>query len=213
MNESEPQIQSRCCDEYDEYRRRQWAFRHSRRTFLQATVGLLATGAAMPHLLLQSALADGLSQGSTAPTLVIIQLAGGNDGLNTIVPYGADLYYRARPVIGVPARSVIPIDKIIGFNPNLKPLSSLFTHGKLAIIQGVGYPNPDRSHFRSTQIWETGDPVGQTTTGWLGRYLDTTPSTSSNPLRAIALGPMVPMTLVTNRTPVPSIENINSFRF
>lgn len=143
----------------------------------------------------------------------MIQLAGGNDGLNTIVSYASDLYYRDRPTIGVPAKSVLPIDHTVGFNPNLKSLKSLYDQGKVAVIQGAGYPNPDRSHFRSTEIWESADPVGMTTTGWLGRYLDTSLSQDANPLKALALGPLLPLTLQSQHTPVPSIESVDTFRF
>jgi uncharacterized protein (DUF1501 family) len=203
----------RCCDEYDEYRRQQRRLYQSRRDFLKTTVGAVAAGAILPNFLFTSAFADRLGQGTDGPTLVVIQLAGGNDGLNTIVPYGSDLYYQDRPHIAVPAKSVLPIDKTVGFNPNLQGLKTLYDQGKVAILQGVGYANPDRSHFRSTQIWETGDPAGLTSTGWLGRYLDITLADDDNPLKALALGPMVPQTLLAQRTAVPSIESVQTFRF
>jgi len=133
-------------------------------------------------------------------------------GLNTVVPYGSGLYYQDRPSIGVPAKSVIPVDNMVGLNPNLQPLKTLYDQGKVAIIQGVGYANPDRSHFRSTQIWETADPIGDTGTGWLGRYLDTALADVQNPLKAVALGPIVPMTLQSERTPVTAIESDTSRR-
>ena len=215
MDQPESAQQYRCCDEYDEYRRTQWTLHQSRRDFLKTTVGAMAVAPALPHILLKSALADKVHAASSTsgPILVVIQLAGGNDGLNTIVPYGSGLYYQDRPTIGVPAKSVIPIDHMVGFNPNLKNLKPLFDQGKVAIVQGVGYPNPDRSHFRSTDIWESADPVGVTPTGWLGRYLDTALADVDNPLKALALGPMVPRTLVGERASVPSIETIDSFRF
>ncbi|GAC1469627.1 MAG: DUF1501 domain-containing protein [Chloroflexota bacterium] len=204
---------TRCCDEYDTYQRRQSALRHSRRTFLKTTVGAVAATTIAPHILLDSAMAAQVNASAGGPILVVIQLAGGNDGLNTIVPYGSDLYYQDRPTIGVPAKSVIPIDHMVGFNPNLQPLKNLYDKGKVAIVQGVGYPNPDRSHFRGTQIWESADPVGDTTTGWLGRYLDTALADVVNPLKAVALGSIVPITLQSERSPVPAIESVQTFRF
>ena len=205
----------RWCDEYGDYQRRRWSLYQNRRDFLKTTVGAMAMAPIAPHLLLNSALAEraDLSSSSTYPILVVIQLAGGNDGLNTIIPYGSSLYYQDRPTIGVPAQSVIPIDHTVGFNPNLKSLKPLFDQGKVAIVQDVGYPDPDRSHFRSTAIWESADPVGDTPTGWLGRYLDATLVDVDNPMKALAIGPLVPLTLLAENTPVPSIESVDTFRF
>jgi uncharacterized protein (DUF1501 family) len=165
-------------------------------------------------MFLDSALAAKLpATASTDPILVVIQLAGGNDGLNTIVPYSSGLYYQNRPHVAVPAKSVLAIDNSVGLHPNLAPLKPIYQQGKLAILQGVGYANPDRSHFRSTAIWESADPVGNTPTGWLGRYLDLALAQDDNPLKAVALGSMVPQTLVSERSPVPSIQSVNGFRF
>lgn len=205
---------TRCCDEYDSYLRRQWDRRVNRRNFIKTTVGVVGGATVLPHLLFDSAFADQLHQGtSTDPILVVIQLAGGNDGLNTIVPYASGLYYQDRPNIAVPAKSVLPIDSTVGFNPNLQPLKQIYDEGNLAILQGVGYPSPDLSHFRSTAIWESADPVGFTSTGWLGRYLDTALAGDSNPMKAVALGSMVPQTLVSAGSPVVSIQTVQTFRF
>ncbi|HLJ69157.1 MAG TPA: DUF1501 domain-containing protein [Chloroflexota bacterium] len=206
----------RCCDEFDDYIRRLWAERrHSRRSFLTATVGALAAAPIAPHMLLSSRLAERVSAApaSPGPILVVIQLQGGNDGLNTIVPYGSPLYYHDRPTIAVPAKSVLPIDNTVGFNPNLAGLKSLYAQGKVAVMQGVGYTNPNRSHFQGTQIWETADPTLTTATGWLGRFLDAELNGNSNPLSAIAIGPMLPMTLQSARAQVTAIESVNTFRF
>lgn len=204
----------RCCDEYDEYRRTQWSFHQNRRDFLKTTVGALAAAPLMPHMVLNAALAQRASgASSTDPILVVIQLAGGNDGLNAIVPYGSSLYYSDRPNIAVPAKSVLPIDHMVGFNPNLKGLKSLYDAGNVAVVQGVGYDNPSLSHFQGTSIWETADTTGTSTTGWLGRYLDAELAGTSNPLNAIALGPLLPQTLMSTRAPATTIENVASFRF
>lgn len=206
---------TRCCDEFESYQRHQRLLRQSRRDFLKTAVGAVAVGAAAPNLFLSTALADRLyaASSTSGPILVVIQFAGGNDGLNTIVPYGSPLYYQDRPNIAVPAKNVLPIDSTVGFNPNLQALKALYDKGQVAIIQGVGYPNPDLSHFRSTQIWESGDPSGTTQTGWLGRFLDTALAGSDNPFAAVAVGPMVPPTLLSSRVPVTSIESVSSFRF
>ncbi len=105
--------------------------------------------------------------------LVIIQLAGGNDGLNTIIPFNNDVYYRNRPTIGINKNDIIKVTDELGFHSNLLPLKKLYDQGNLTIINNVGYPNPNRSHFRSTDIWQTASSSDQyLQTGWIGRYLD-----------------------------------------
>jgi len=105
--------------------------------------------------------------------LVVIQLSGGNDGLNTVVPFRNDLYYQHRPAIGIPQKDVIDLNGEMGLHPALAPLQEGYGQGHMAILNAVGYPNPDRSHFRSMDIWHTAsDSDTYLSTGWLGRYLD-----------------------------------------
>jgi uncharacterized protein (DUF1501 family) len=105
--------------------------------------------------------------------LVIIQLAGGNDGLNTIIPFNNDIYYKNRPQIALKKQQVIGVTDELGFHPSLSPLKNLYDNGHLSILNNVGYPNPNRSHFRSTDIWQTASNHNEyLNTGWLGRYLD-----------------------------------------
>ena len=105
--------------------------------------------------------------------LVIIQLSGGNDGLNTIIPYTNDIYYKKRPGLSVPKNELIKVTDELGFHQSLAPLKNLYDQGYLSIINNVGYPNPNRSHFRSTDIWQTASDASQyLDTGWLGRYIE-----------------------------------------
>lgn len=105
--------------------------------------------------------------------LVVVQLTGGNDGLNTLVPFNNDLYYKNRPTIAIPKNEVLSITDDLGLHASLAPLQRLYDAGLLTIINNVGYPNPNRSHFRAMDIWQTGSSAEQTLqTGWLGRYLD-----------------------------------------
>ncbi|MCW5520730.1 DUF1501 domain-containing protein [Aureitalea sp. L0-47] len=118
--------------------------------------------------------------------LVIIQLAGGNDGLNTVVPYRNDIYYRERPMIAIKKRHIIKLNTELGFHTNLAPLKELFDKGELTIVNNVGYPNPNRSHFRSTDIWHTASAANEVLhEGWVGRYLDLY---GENPYDAIEVG-------------------------
>jgi uncharacterized protein (DUF1501 family) len=105
--------------------------------------------------------------------LVIVQLSGGNDGLNTIVPFTNDIYYENRQGISIPKNDLIKVTDDLGFNKSLAPLKNLYDQGYLSIINNVGYPNPNRSHFRSTDIWQTASGANEyLDTGWLGRYID-----------------------------------------
>ncbi len=111
--------------------------------------------------------------GKDSPILVILQLAGGNDGLNTLVPFEDDAYFRARPALAIPKSQVLPLSGGFGLHPELKGLKSLHDNGHLAVLHGVGYPNPNRSHFRSTEIWQTASDADKVERhGWLGRYFD-----------------------------------------
>ncbi len=145
----------------------------SRRDLFRMGLGstaLLASGSAVPTFLARSAsaLAALPDAGSTGRILVVVQLDGGNDGLNTVVPYRDDAYRKHRPTLRIEARDVRKIDDRVGLHPALGGLTKLLEDGRLAIVQGVGYPNPNRSHFESMAIWHTArlDPKPETP-GWL----------------------------------------------
>ena len=124
------------------------------------------------HAEADGALVQGIT-GRDGNILVVLQLAGGNDGLNTVIPLGNDEYRKSRPTIGVPEASILKLDPQTGLHPSLSGLASAFQEGHLAVVQGVGYPNPNRSHFRSTEIWATAvDSNKSSNTGWIGRYFD-----------------------------------------
>lgn len=157
----------------------------NRREFLKNT-SLVATGSwLVPYFLKAQGPSLTEFQGKR---LIVIQLSGGNDGLNTIVPYENDLYYNARPILGVKKTEVIKMTDQLGFNPALEALKPLFDEGELSILNGVGYPNPDRSHFRSMDIWHTASDANEYwKTGWLGRYLDAKCINCESPHQAIEL--------------------------
>ena len=125
-------------------------------------------------------------QSATPRKLVVIQLSGGNDGLNTIIPYRNDEYYRVRPKIAIAKNKVLEGTDELGFHPSLSGLKELYDEGWLTILNGVGYPNPDRSHFRSMDIWQSGSGSDQLwSTGWIGRYLDATCADGDQPQLAV----------------------------
>ncbi len=154
---------------------------YTRRSFLNSTLLMASAAATLPSFLNSTALAmaeslGGLSALPGVPeghVLVVLQLSGGNDGLNTVVPFGMREYYKRRPGIGIPEKEALKLSKAdgLGLHPQLAPLNELYDDGLLNIVQGVGYPNPNRSHFKSMDIWHTADPTA-TGDGWLGRYFD-----------------------------------------
>ncbi len=118
--------------------------------------------------------------------LVVVQLSGGNDGLNTVIPYRNDIYYKLRPTIGKTTNEVLRLNDDLGLNPGMTALKGLYDDGKLTVINSVGYPNPDRSHFRSMDIWQTASESNQfINTGWIGRYLDSNCLGAQKPYSAI----------------------------
>jgi uncharacterized protein (DUF1501 family) len=153
-----------------------------RRDFLKNT-SLASAALWAPSFLQQKSLT------TNGKILIVVQLSGGNDGLNTIVPYRNDKYYELRPTIAIPRTEVIGLTDELGFNPALADLQSLYDEGDLSIINNVGYPNPDRSHFRSMDIWQTAANSNEyLRTGWLGRYLDSQCVGCDLPHHALELG-------------------------
>ncbi len=148
----------------------------TRREFLNMSgkgIGLLAFSRFAPSFLVNASLAATPAPEKDRSILVLVQLAGGNDGLNTVVPFEDARYYALRPTLAIAKDRVLPISDTLGLHPSCPELQGLLKDGRLAIVQNVGYPNPNHSHFRSTEIWETASPSDEfLSTGWIGRYLD-----------------------------------------
>jgi len=175
-----------------------------RRSFLK---GSLAASAALPMLFSRALFAAGASD----RILVLVQLEGGNDGLNTVVPFGDDLYYKARPSLGVKRGDVVRLDEQIGLHPGLRPLRAAWDGGHLGVLQGVGYPEPNRSHFTSSDIWHTASTTPpERWNGWLGRALD---RVASNDVPGLHLDPgPLNLALVGEKVVVPSIADAARFK-
>jgi uncharacterized protein (DUF1501 family) len=182
------------------------------RFLLGAVSGLAVVGSAdniFAQALAQTPLA-GLPGGDDR-VLVVINFQGGNDGLNTVVPHGMQQYYRFRQQLGIAPSDVLRIDDAVGLNPALRPLKAMYDAKNVAIVQGVGYPQPDHSHFRSTEIWQTAAPASYVTTGWLGRYLDEAGLPKSNLFNAVALSQVLPEALISRTTDVPAIAQLRGY--
>ena len=144
----------------------------SRRKFIQ--LSSLASASLMMPKFLKAFEHQPLSlPGPGKRCLIVVQLSGGNDGLNTVIPYRNDIYYKSRPLIGIQKTDALTLTDDAGLNPALKGLKQLYDEGHVSIINGVGYPQPNRSHFRSMDIWQSGSTADEiVSTGWLGRYMD-----------------------------------------
>lgn len=165
----------------------------NRRRFLIASAGagaaglLSATVAVSWPDLMRAAQDRPLADG--AGVLVIATLYGGNDGINTVIPYADNAYHDARPELAYAPGDVLRLDEQLGLNPAMKGLAGLWNQRRLAIVRGAGYPKPDHSHFRSMDIWQTASPAEPVSTGWIGRWLD---ATGDDPLRAVNIGAVLP---------------------
>ena len=194
----------------------------TRREFLRTTVLGSAVSWTVPVFLantfaaLQSAAADSATQivtGKDSTILVVLQMAGGNDGINTVTPYANDFYHKARPTLGLSAQKVLPLNGDIAFHGAMTGFKNLYDAGQLAVIQGVGYPNPNRSHFRSTEIWQTATDSDQFDQyGWLGHYFDNC-CAGADPAVGVTIGNQLPQSFWSKSSKGICFSNPQNYRF
>ena len=201
----------------------------TRRQFLSTGLVLTSAAVTVPAFINRSAFGlpmpgEFMSEIPGVPTdhvLVVVQLGGGNDGLNSVVPFGDPNYYRVRPSIGIRENNVLKLDKAkgIGLHPNMKGILELHDEGLCAIVQGVGYPNPNRSHFKSMDIWHTAD-TSATGDGWLGRYFDSEccgvgdgGKPEPEPMAGIAVGREAPLAMQGRLSRPIGFEDPSLFRW
>ncbi|MFY7910744.1 MAG: DUF1501 domain-containing protein, partial [Emticicia sp.] len=145
---------------------------------------------------------------TTDKILVVIQLSGGNDGLNTIVPYRNDIYYKSRPSIAIQSEKVLKLNDEVGLNPAMESLRALYDNGQMSIINNVGYPNPDRSHFRSMDIWQTAsESTEYLNTGWIGRYLDANCAGNCVPYQALEIDDTLSLSMKGEKVKALSVQD------
>jgi uncharacterized protein (DUF1501 family) len=178
-----------------------------RRNFIQLST--LATTAMMVPNFLR---ATGSLISANGKKLVIVQLSGGNDGLNTIIPFRNDIYYKSRPTLAIKEDKVIKLNDELAMNDAMLGMKDLFDEGMLTIINNVGYPNPDRSHFRSMDIWHTAsDSSDYINTGWIGRYLDATCAGCSKPYSAIEIDDSLSLAMKGQNVNGLALHDVNLF--
>src|SRR6201995_4691533 len=194
----------------------------TRRKFLRTSALGAAAAWTLPVFLektffaLDAMAAESVTQavtGKDSTILVVLQLAGGNDGLNTVVPFADDTYHKARPRLALAADKVLRLNDYAALNGKLTGLKSLFDEGHLGVIQGVGYPNPNRSHFRSTEIWQTASDADRNVgDGWIGRYFDNC-CAGADPTVGVAIGNEMPQAFNAKNPTGVTFSRPEQFRF
>jgi uncharacterized protein (DUF1501 family) len=192
----------------------------TRRAMIKDGLLVVSAGMVMPAIFSRGAASaraqalDGSRMAQTASdrTLIVVQMAGGNDGLNTVVPFTDPLYLKMRPTLGIPGTKVLPLDTRLGLHPNLQPLQKLWNDGHLAIVEGVGYPNPSLSHFQAMDIWQTLDLTGNGSEGWLGKLVSGLVDQDGHPFKALDVGVQTAQALQSITTQVPTVASVQSYR-
>lgn len=189
----------------------------SRRNFLKSTATLLPAFASLPMVFrraVASSVLESRSYSSPYPnrTLIIIQMAGGNDGLNTVVPYTDSRYYDHRSYLAVSDEDVLDLNGELGLHPVLGKMKLLWDQGLLAVVQGVGYENQSYSHFESMHVWQTADNKGKLGEGWLGRYFESLKGMEDNIFQGLAVGKLMPYECSNLNAPIPVVSSIDKYR-
>ena len=175
----------------------------TRREFLKQSIGGMAVvslGLRVPSVFAKAAVAaSNENSAGTGRTLIVVQLAGGVDGLNTVIPYSDPLYRGYRPQLGLDGDQVLAIDERVAFHPALAGLKGLLDDGQLAVVKNVGYPNPTFSHFKAMDIWQSADPDATARDGWLGRYFESLTDGGGHPLSGLSYGSSLPSAFESSR--------------
>jgi uncharacterized protein (DUF1501 family) len=185
----------------------------SRRNFVTKGLAVVGLGTAIPAAFVRVVTAEGVPPGVAAPrrVLVVLQLGGGNDGLNTVIPYADGAYFTARPRLAVNPEAALHLDDGLALHPAMGGIKALWDRGQVAIVQGAGYPSPNRSHFRAMEIWHTASTAEHERTGWLGRLLDATHHEQAALWRAANVGSSVPPSFMAQQSFVPSVSSVPTY--
>jgi uncharacterized protein (DUF1501 family) len=195
-------------------------FNISRRAMMKDGLLVVTAGMIMPSIFGRAVRAahnaaqegDHWASDAQARTLIVVQMAGGNDGLNTIVPYTDSLYYQARPTLAIQQTAVLTLNDRLGLNPALQAIKPFWDQQKLAIVEGVGYPNPSLSHFQAMDIWQTLDLNGQGAEGWLGKYVAGLVDKDGHPFQSLDIGVQLPAALRAINAQVPTLTQPQAYQ-
>ena len=187
----------------------------TRRGFIKQSLQSMAVvslGLGVPNVFAKAAVAaSNENSAGVGRTLIVVQLAGGVDGLNTVIPYSDPLYQTSRPQLAIAESEMLVIDDRVAFNPALQGLRQLFDAGQLAVVEGVGYPNPSFSHFKAMDIWQSADPDAKARDGWLGRYFDGLVDAGGHPLSGLSYGRSLPSAFESSVATIPSVGSLETF--
>ncbi|MDQ2715062.1 MAG: DUF1501 domain-containing protein, partial [Chloroflexota bacterium] len=192
----------------------------TRRAMIKDGLMAVSAGMVMPSIFsrgVTSARAQALdgsrfAQAANNNILIVVQLAGGNDGLNTVVPYSDSLYHKLRPTLGLSDSQVLHLDTRLGLHPNMQPLKQIWDQGHMAIVEGVGYPNQSLSHFQAMDIWQTLDLSGNGSEGWLGKLVSGWVDQDGHPFKTMDIGVQTSQALSSISAPVPTLSSVNTYR-
>ncbi len=192
----------------------------SRRAMIKDGMLVVSAGMVMPAIFsrgiasahAQSIEGSHLAQAATDRTLIVVQMAGGNDGLNTVVPFSDATYRKMRPTIGIPDAKVLPLDTRLGLHPNLASLKKIWDEGHMAVVEGVGYPNQSLSHFQAMDIWQTLDLTGNGSDGWLGKLVSGWVDSDGHPFKAMDIGVQTAQALSSISAQVPTLSSTQTYR-
>ena len=191
----------------------------SRRAMIKDGMLAVSAGMVMPAIFsrgVASAMSQSLdgshiAQTATDRILIVVQMAGGNDGLNTVVPYTDPLYIKMRPTLGIAQSKVLTLDTRLGLHPNLAPLKKLWDAGHMAVVEGVGYPNQSLSHFQAMDIWQTLDLSGNGSDGWLGKLVAGLVDQQGHPFKSLDIGVQTAQALQSITTQVPTVSSVKAY--
>ena len=145
------------------------------------------------------------------PVFVVVQLSGGNDFMNTLIPYSNPIYYDERKLLNIPQEDVLPLDNTLGWHPEMAPFKELYDRGMVAVVQGIGYPDSNRSHFRGMDVMHTCTPNEVSTVGWLGNTIEILDPVGENPLTGVNFGVGLPKAMTKSGVPVTSVSNLDTY--
>jgi uncharacterized protein (DUF1501 family) len=184
----------------------------TRRDFMKSGLAAVAVGIGVPGVFARAAAAARAENSAgVGRTLVIVQLAGGVDGLNTVIPHNNPAYRDSRPSLAIPESEMLVVDDHAALHPSLSKLKQQFDKGRLAVIEGVGYPDPTFSHFKAMDIWQSADPEGAARDGWLGKYFESLTDFGGHPLAGLSVGSRLPSSLESAKVTIPAVASLDTF--